>query len=39
MYLEKYLWPYQDQVELSKLSELSELEPYIDLDQKLKIKK
>ena len=39
MYLEKYLWPYQDQVELSKLSGLSELEPYIDLDQKLKIKK
>ncbi len=34
MYLEKYLVPYQDQAELSKLSELSELEPYIDLDQK-----
>ena len=34
MYLEKYLGPYQDQAELSKLSELSELEPYIDLDQK-----
>lgn len=34
MYLEKYLVPYQDQAELSKLSELSELEPYIDLDRK-----
>lgn len=34
MYLEKYLVPYQDQAELSKLSELSELEPYVDLDQK-----
>lgn len=34
MYLEKYLGPYQDQAELSKLSELSELEPYIDLDRK-----
>lgn len=34
MYLEKYLVPYQDQAELSKLSELSELEPYIDLDWK-----
>lgn len=34
MYLEKYLGPHQDQVELSKLSGLSELEPYIDLDQK-----
>ena len=34
MYLEKYLGPYQDQVELSKLSGLSELEPYVDLDKK-----
>lgn len=34
MYLEKYLGPHQDQVELSKLSGLSELEPYVDLDQK-----
>lgn len=34
MYLEKYLGPYQNQVELSKLSGLSELEPYVDLDKK-----
>lgn len=34
MYLEKYLGAHQDQVELSKLSGLSELEPYVDLDQK-----